>query len=192
MTPLADGFTKPNGVAFNADFTVVYVAESGAVGGSHDDGAPQSFVRAMPAVWAFDVAPDAAGLPTLRNRRLLAALPTGVPDGLKVRAGTPAAAQQGRRCLPAAHAHPQPAPADLATLLLPACRQVDAWGNVWAGGPVGVEVFSPSGQHLGTVAAGPSANLAFAGRRLLLVQETRVAALPTKVAGEPLPRSVHG
>lgn len=74
--------------------------------------------------------------------------------------------------------------------LLPSCSpplQIDERGNVWSSGPAGVEVWSPSGQHLGTIRVGPSANLAFAGRRLLVLAESAVWALDTKVAGNPLP-----
>ena len=196
-SPAAEGFVMPNGVAFSPDFTTAYVTDTGAVGcscccwaahrtvpgglpcpssamrmasrcrggsleaGGHSlasslpaacpqvdgTGAPASFAAAAPAIYAFDVATDAAGLPQLRGRRLFAVSPSGIPDGIKL----------------------------------------DNRGNVYVGVPGGVDVFSPSGQALGSIAVGPTANLAFAGSELVMLQEDRVTALPLRIRGAQLP-----
>ena len=42
--------------------------------------------------------------------------------------------------------------------------KVDVKGNVWATGPGGVLIFSPEGEHLGTILTGQrTANCAFGG-----------------------------
>jgi gluconolactonase len=143
--PVADGFEKPNGVVFAPDFKTAYVSDTGAADGQ--PGSTTSFARAAPGVYAFDVALDAGGLPTLRNRRLFGVCASGIPDGLKV----------------------------------------DEHGNLYAGVPGGVDVFSPSGQLLGSIAVGPVSNLAFAGRQLLMLQEGRVSSLPMRAKGVRLP-----
>ena len=144
-TRVADGFLKPNGVVFSPDFKTVYVSDTGAVDG--EPGNDASSERAAPGLYAFDVALDAGGLPTLRNRRLFGVCASGVPDGLKV----------------------------------------DEQGNLYACVPAGVDVFSPTGQALGSIAVGQVGNLAFAGRQLLMLQEERVSALPMRVKGVRLP-----
>jgi gluconolactonase len=144
-TPVADGFLKPDGVVFSPDFKTVYVSDTGAVDG--EPGNDASSERAAPGLYAFDVALDAGGLPTLRNRRLFGVCASGVPDGLKV----------------------------------------DEHGNLYACVPAGVDVFSPTGQALGSIAVGHVGNLAFAGRQLLMLQEERVSALPMRVKGVRLP-----
>ena len=65
--------------------------------------------------------------------------------------------------------------------------KVDEHGNLYAGVPGGVDVFSPSGQLLGSIAVGPVSNLAFAGRQLLMLQEGRVSSLPMRAKGVRLP-----
>lgn len=181
VTPVADGFVKPNGVTFSPDFSTCYVTESGCLDGAKDDSTPQSFVRAMPAIYAFDVVSDAGGLPTLRNRRLFAASPAGYADGIKVRWLLQAECAWAGACS-------SPATTLTAQCLLPSAPplQIDERGNVWAAGPPGVEVWSPTGQHLGTLLLGSIANIAFAGHRLIMMQKTQVTALATKVAGNPL------
>lgn len=67
---VADDFVKPNGLAFSADETCLFIADSGR---SHDPGAPH-WVR------VFDVAPDG----TLRNGRVFADIDPGIPDGLRI------------------------------------------------------------------------------------------------------------
>ena len=60
----ADGFDKPNGLAFSPDESVLYVG---------DNGAPRELL-------AFDVGEGNV----LGGRRTLARLPAGHPDGIKV------------------------------------------------------------------------------------------------------------
>ncbi|KAL4421524.1 hypothetical protein ABPG75_010815 [Micractinium tetrahymenae] len=79
--PVADGFVKPNGVAFSPDFSIAYVTDTGAVDGT---GQPASFAAAAPAIYAFDVELDGSGLPTLQRRRLFGVCPSGIPDGIKL------------------------------------------------------------------------------------------------------------
>ncbi|HSD78109.1 MAG TPA: SMP-30/gluconolactonase/LRE family protein [Solirubrobacteraceae bacterium] len=64
-TVVADGFDKPNGLAFSPDERVLYVGDSGA---------PQRLD-------AFDVAGDGRGL---TGRRRLAPIAPGTPDGIEV------------------------------------------------------------------------------------------------------------
>jgi gluconolactonase len=67
-TVVADGFDKPNGLAFSPDERVLYVGDSG---------------EATHRIEAFDVAGD-----RLTDRQLLALIDRGYPDGIKVdRAG---------------------------------------------------------------------------------------------------------
>ncbi|MDJ0644919.1 MAG: SMP-30/gluconolactonase/LRE family protein [Flavobacteriaceae bacterium] len=109
LTMLVDSLTKPNGIAFNPDFTKCYVANSD----------PEK------AFWAvYDITPEK----TFSNGKLffdatsMVASKKGLPDGLKV----------------------------------------DNSGNVFATGPGGVLVFSPQGEHLGTIATEQAtANCAF-------------------------------
>lgn len=71
---VADGFSEPNGLAFNADASVLYVTDTGA---SNVDNA------AGPAViYAYDV--DSSLGPFLVNKRVFAYAPSGLPDGIKV------------------------------------------------------------------------------------------------------------
>lgn len=140
--PLADGFVRPNGLAFSPDLKTAYVTDTLDGGGS-----PASFADAAPAIYAFSVVLDADGLPTLRDRRLFAVTPSGIPDGLKA----------------------------------------DEQGNLYAGVPGGVDVFSPSGQALGSIAVGPTANLAFAGQELLMLQGTQVTGVRMRARGVQLP-----
>lgn len=53
--------------------------------------------------------------------------------------------------------------------------------------PGGVDVFSASGQALGSIAVGPTSNLAFAGGQLVMLQGTRVIKLATRARGVALP-----
>lgn len=70
VTPVADDFAKPNGLAFSPDETRLYVADSGS---SHIEGGPHH-------IRVFDV--DANG--TLRNGRIFVDVAPGVPDGMRV------------------------------------------------------------------------------------------------------------
>ena len=71
---VADGFDKPNGIAFSPDERVLYVTDSGAnqEAGSYHVSRPHHIV-------AFDVAGR-----RLRGARLFAVTTPGFPDGLKV------------------------------------------------------------------------------------------------------------
>ena len=72
---VADGFDKPNGLAFSPDETILYVTDTGA------NQAPGTWFPGRPHhIRAFDV----AGGRRLRNDRLFAVVAPGVPDGIKV------------------------------------------------------------------------------------------------------------
>lgn len=71
---VADGFQQPNGLAFNADASVLYVTDSNA--GDDNPAGPAT-------IHAYDVVYDAPGT-FLTNRRVFAFAPAGIPDGLKV------------------------------------------------------------------------------------------------------------
>ncbi|MCB1486246.1 MAG: SMP-30/gluconolactonase/LRE family protein [Bauldia sp.] len=74
-TVVADGFNKPNGLAFSADESVLYVTDTGA------NQAPGTYFVGLPHhVLAFDVADGRH----LRNQRLFAVVTPGVPDGIKL------------------------------------------------------------------------------------------------------------
>lgn len=76
LTAVDDSFDKPNGLAFSPDHSVLYVTDSGAnqEAGSYHVGRPHHVV-------AFDVC---NGGRSLTNRRLLAVITPGFPDGIKV------------------------------------------------------------------------------------------------------------
>lgn len=110
VTLLVDNLTRPNGIAFNPDFSVCYVTQSD----------PEKAV-----IMAYDLSDDG----TFRNERIffdatsMVAEKKGLPDGLKV--------------------HPKN-------------------GYIFSTGPGGVLVFSPEGDHLGTINTGQAtANCAF-------------------------------
>ncbi len=65
-----DTLDKPNGLAFSPDEKILYVADSGA---THTQGGPHEIV-------AFTVRDDG----TLADRRVLAEISAGVPDGFRV------------------------------------------------------------------------------------------------------------
>jgi gluconolactonase len=71
---------------------------------------------------------------------------------------------------------------------LPDGLKVDEKGNLWATGPGGVWVFSPDGQHLGTLQpAEVPANLAFGGpdgKTLFMTARTSLYRIATAVAGK--------
>jgi gluconolactonase len=74
-TAVADGFDKPNGIAFSPDERLLYVTDSGA------NQEPGSYYPARPHhIKAFDVI-DAR---RLAGERLFAVTSPGFPDGLKV------------------------------------------------------------------------------------------------------------
>jgi gluconolactonase len=65
-----DEMVKPNGLAFSPDERVLYIADSGA---SHGPDLPHHIL-------AFDVGDDGK----LSNRRVLAVIEPGIPDGMRV------------------------------------------------------------------------------------------------------------
>ncbi|EKM77649.1 hypothetical protein AGABI1DRAFT_130338 [Agaricus bisporus var. burnettii JB137-S8] len=69
---VADNIDKPNGIAFTADGKTAYIADTGASGGKPTEPG---------TVYAFDVDPTTE---TFLNRRILAYIDAGVPDGLQV------------------------------------------------------------------------------------------------------------
>ena len=72
---VADGFDKPNGIAFSPDERILYVTDSGA------NQEPGSYHVTRPHhIKAFDVADGAR----LSGERLFAVISPGFPDGLKV------------------------------------------------------------------------------------------------------------
>ena len=74
-TVVADGFDKPNGIAFSPDERVLYVTDSGA------NQEPGSYHVSRPHhIKAFDV----TGGTQLTGERLFAVVTPGFPDGLKV------------------------------------------------------------------------------------------------------------
>ena len=69
---------------------------------------------------------------------------------------------------------------------LPDGMKVDMAGNLWATGPGGIYVFSPAGEHLGTIRTGvPTANLAWGedGSTLYITANTAVWRVRTKTKG---------
>lgn len=75
---VADGFDKPNGLAFSPDESVLYVTDTGA------NQAPGTYFVDRPHhVRAFDVAEGRH----LRGDRLFAVVSPGVPDGIKLDTG---------------------------------------------------------------------------------------------------------
>lgn len=71
---VADGFQQPNGLAFTADFSALYVTDANL---SEEN--PQG-----PAtIYKYDVVYDAPGT-FLANKRVFAFAPAGIPDGIKV------------------------------------------------------------------------------------------------------------
>ena len=71
---VGDSFTKPNGLAFSPDESILYINDSGA-----NDGAGNYFVKLPHHIRAFDVHDG-----QLRGDRLFAVVTPGIPDGLKV------------------------------------------------------------------------------------------------------------
>ncbi|KAL6302943.1 calcium-dependent phosphotriesterase [Sparassis latifolia] len=73
---VADGFDRPNGLAFSADGSKAYIADSGAARGFLGPN------QTEPAtVYVFDVE---RGIERFHNRRVFAYVDTGVPDGVQV------------------------------------------------------------------------------------------------------------
>ncbi|KAI0916502.1 hypothetical protein AcW1_010085 [Taiwanofungus camphoratus] len=73
---VADGFGRPNGIAFSPDGRTAYIADSGAARGF------LGINQTEPAtIYAFDVDPKSQ---VFLNRRVFAYVDTGVPDGVQV------------------------------------------------------------------------------------------------------------
>lgn len=73
---MADGFLQPNGLAFNADGSILYVTDASADAATNPTGAA--------TVYAFDVMRPASGGIFVTNKRTFAFAPAGIPDGIKV------------------------------------------------------------------------------------------------------------
>jgi gluconolactonase len=74
--------------------------------------------------------------------------------------------------------------------------KVDSEGNVWCTGPGGIWVIDPSGQHLGTVAAGDKRfmNFCFGGEHLttlFICTLSELGRVEVKVPGLPTPRNMN-
>jgi len=121
-TVVADGFDKPNGLAFSPDERVLYVGDSE---GPHH-------------VVAYDVVMGRR----LQNRRLFAVITPGYPDGIKV----------------------------------------DGAGRVYISCASGVQVFSRDGEELGLIPVPAAVQFAFAGTRLLIVNDSAVWSAELKGA----------
>lgn len=70
---VADGFQEPNGLAFNADGTVLYVTDANS--GTDNPTGPAT-------IYAYDVITSPGTF--LTNKRAFAFAPEGIPDGIKV------------------------------------------------------------------------------------------------------------
>ncbi|CAG8700840.1 7124_t:CDS:2 [Gigaspora margarita] len=72
---VADGFVKPNGIAFSSNEEIIYITDTGFFNGTggYDPKRPH-------AIYAFDV--KKGGI--LSNRRLIAVSDVGIPDGIKL------------------------------------------------------------------------------------------------------------
>lgn len=74
---VADGFGRPNGIAFSPDESVVYITDTDHI---HGDGTKDP--RRPAAIYAFDIMLT-SGAPFLANRRMFAMAAEGFPDGIK-------------------------------------------------------------------------------------------------------------
>jgi gluconolactonase len=72
---------------------------------------------------------------------------------------------------------------------LPDGLKIDEHGHVWATGPAGIWIFTPGGQHLGTIKPPEQpANIGWGddGRTLYITAGTGLYRIRTSVAGQPL------
>ncbi|KAK2758005.1 hypothetical protein FQN54_004411 [Arachnomyces sp. PD_36] len=76
---IADGFWRPNGLAFDVNEKVLYVTDTGQAVGE----GTKNFQRPA-SIYAFDVQKGANGQIFVANRRLFAYATNGIPDGVKV------------------------------------------------------------------------------------------------------------
>ncbi|KAM0165716.1 hypothetical protein ACHAQE_002257 [Botrytis cinerea] len=74
---VADGFGRPNGIAFSPDESLIYITDTDQI---HGDG--NEDVTRPATIYAFDVH-MASGAPFLTNRRVFAYAVDGFPDGIK-------------------------------------------------------------------------------------------------------------
>ncbi|GAB7339890.1 hypothetical protein MBLNU457_6420t1 [Dothideomycetes sp. NU457] len=74
---VADGFGRPNGLAFSPDEETLYVTDTDWI---HGDGSTDD--TRISSIYAFDVVQRSGGT-FLANRRLFAMADTGIPDGIK-------------------------------------------------------------------------------------------------------------
>ncbi|KAF8589079.1 D-lactonohydrolase-like protein [Ramaria rubella] len=72
---VADGFEQPNGIAFSPDGSVAYITDTGALGAGKFNSTKTA------TVYVFDVDETTQ---MLTNRRVLAWVDTGIPDGIHV------------------------------------------------------------------------------------------------------------
>jgi gluconolactonase len=71
---VADGFQQPNGLAFNADFSVLYITDANS---------SEENPTGPATIYKYDVVYNAPGT-FLANKRVFAFAPAGIPDGIKV------------------------------------------------------------------------------------------------------------
>lgn len=81
-----DSVDQPNGIGFSPDYKTLYVADSGAAGGTYQQeieppGIPVFNMTGKRNIYAYDVSRDSN---SLRNRRVIYQTPNSFPDGLKV------------------------------------------------------------------------------------------------------------
>ncbi|XP_044721235.1 SMP-30/Gluconolaconase/LRE-like domain-containing protein [Hirsutella rhossiliensis] len=71
---MADGFGRPNGIAFSPDQKIIYITDTDS---THGDGSKDE--SRVSQIYAFDVTDQ----PFLTNRRVFAMADVGIPDGIK-------------------------------------------------------------------------------------------------------------
>ncbi|KAG8685622.1 hypothetical protein FRC09_014636, partial [Ceratobasidium sp. 395] len=85
---VADGFQRPNGIAFSPDMRTCYISDTGFASAVSDDPHPLDGSRPG-TIYAYDVVHSTEGSdptthpPALTNRRVFAFTDSGMPDGLK-------------------------------------------------------------------------------------------------------------
>lgn len=80
-----DTVDQPNGITFSPDFKTLYIADSGAAGGTYQQyigpQGPVYNITGKHNVYAYDVACNGN---SLRNKRVVYQTPTFFPDGIKI------------------------------------------------------------------------------------------------------------
>ncbi|KAK9316867.1 hypothetical protein V1522DRAFT_399838 [Lipomyces starkeyi] len=84
LRAVADGFSRPNGIAFSHDYNVCYITDTDAY-----DGVGGLIDHALATIYAYDVVKSAGSTKpdrpyVLVNRRVFAFTDCGAPDGIKV------------------------------------------------------------------------------------------------------------